>query len=108
MSRVHKQSKVCPVCGKQFSASRYDARFCSGKCRTKASRGKRTGQGKGWYAVRPEYQEAFMQHLSLMGQDAEATIYEALQKHSATCAEWMISAVCKALDYRRDQEISYQ
>jgi len=108
MNRLHLQSKVCPVCGKQFHASRYDAKYCSGKCRTKASRGRKTGQGNGWYAVRPEFKDAFMSHVDLMGNDAQRDIEEALIKCGATCAEWAIAAVCKALDYRREVEISYQ
>ena len=39
--------KTCPVCGKTFTASRADSRFCSGTCRQKAHRDRKRKTGTG-------------------------------------------------------------
>jgi len=88
---------TCEVCGKQFNSKRYGALTCSVKCRTAKSRGLRSGNARGWYAVRPEYQDAIQRLSHKVPKETIDCIATILYSNGAIAAEWAIVALDKAL-----------
>lgn len=83
----------CEVCGKEFASKRFDAKTCSAKCRAQKSRGIKSGQGRGWYAVRPYYVQMYAEFAGIVGDNTISGIQAILENFGASAAEWAIVAV---------------
>ena len=97
-------SKRCAVCGEMFQSLRSDAVTCSPACRAKKSRGVRSGQGRGWYAVSPSCREMADAIKGRVSKKTFSYLEKVLSDHGAIAAEWAIAAIWNAMqDYKYGQ-----
>jgi len=97
MVRRKSHTCLCEVCRRSFQSSRYDALTCSPKCRQAKRRGIVAGQGKGWYAVRPEYRDMVQTLSHVCSTNTMNELSQVLYISGAVAAEWAIAALVHAL-----------
>jgi len=98
----------CEVCGKQFACAREQARTCSTACRTAKSRGIRSGQGRGWYAVRKEYVTMLEEIYAVRyNSDTYNSLSAIMSNCGAGAVEYAIVAIYAAMGLEKTPEESF-
>lgn len=97
---------ICEVCGKSFQAGRSDAKTCSGKCRTAASRRRAAALKKSQELMMTLEGAALLQKLRAIAPAAAASVEKLIEVHGVGCTEAAVKVALNALTEASASKVS--